>query len=202
VSARLLLIDNYDSFTYNLAQILRTLGAEVFVRRNDEITLGEARALAPSHVCISPGPGRPESAGITLAIIEEFLTRVPLLGVCLGHQALAYVAGAEVTRAARPVHGKTVRVAHDGTGVFAGLPSPLEVARYNSLTVVERTLPAGLAVTARSVDEGEVMGLRHVSLPIESVQFHPESHLSRGADVLLETWCVRVSDAAGEGRAS
>lgn len=200
---KLLVVDNYDSFTFNVVAVLERRAACVVVP-NDR-PLPDALEDGFDGIVLSPGPCSPRESGQSLVLLEAVLggaVRLPLLGICLGHQALAYVAGAEVTRAARPVHGKTVRVAHDGAGVFAGLPSPLEVARYNSLTVVEHTLPAELAVAARSVDEGEVMGLRHASLPIESVQFHPESHLSRGADVLLETWCARVGDAAREARAS
>ncbi len=192
MSARLLLIDNYDSFTYNLAQILRTLGAEVFVRRNDEITLGEARALAPSHVCISPGPGRPESAGITLAIIEEFLTRVPLLGVCLGHQALAQALGGRVVGAARLMHGKSSAVYHDGKTLFHGLPNPFQAGRYHSLAVEEAGLPADLLISAYT-SEGEIMGLRHRRYPVEGVQFHPESVLTPEGERLLRNFLERVS---------
>jgi anthranilate synthase/aminodeoxychorismate synthase-like glutamine amidotransferase len=202
---KLLVVDNYDSFTFNVVAVLHRR-AECLVVPNDA-PLPDALEERFDGIVLSPGPCSPRESGQSLALVEAVLggsLRLPLLGVCLGHQALAHVAGAEVTRAARPVHGKTVAVVHDGGGVFEGLPSPIEVARYNSLTVVERTLPSELVVTARSVEEGEVMGLRHVSLPVESVQFHPESHLSRGADVLLETWCARVGTRAraGEARSS
>jgi anthranilate synthase/aminodeoxychorismate synthase-like glutamine amidotransferase len=198
-----LVVDNYDSFTFNVVAVLERRALCVVVP--NDTSLPEAIAESFDGVVISPGPCSPRESGSSLALILAVLEGsllLPLLGVCLGHQALAYVAGAQVERAARPVHGKTVFVAHDGRGVFSGLPSPLEVARYNSLTVVESTLPADLRVTARSVDEGEVMGLRHAHLPIESVQFHPESHLSKGADVLLETWAARLDPARRQARAS
>ncbi len=197
------MVDNYDSFTFNVVAVLERR-AECVVVPNDA-PLPDDLEERFDGIVLSPGPCSPRESGQSLALLEAALggsLRLPLLGVCLGHQALAYVAGAQVTRAARPVHGKTVAVEHDGAGVFEGLPSPIEVARYNSLTVVERTLPPELAVTARSVDEGEVMGLRHVALPIESVQFHPESHLSRGADLMLELWCERLDAPVREGRSS
>ena len=173
-----LVIDNYDSFTYNLVQYLGELGAQVIVRRNDEISIEALRALAHDRVVISPGPGRPEQAGVTLDAIREFGPRMPLLGVCLGHQAIGLAFGGEVVRAPQPVHGKTSAVEHGGTGVLAGLPQPFQAGRYHSLVVAERTLPADLEITARTKDEGIVMGLRHRTLPIHGVQFHPESVLT------------------------
>ena len=174
---RLLLIDNYDSFTYNLVQAFLILGAEVQVYRNDRITVAEALALAPTHLCISPGPGTPRDAGVSMPMIEAFAGRVPVLGVCLGHQSLVEAFGGRVVRNYRLMHGKTSRVAHDGRGVFAGLPNPLEVGRYHSLVAERERMPATLEVTAWT-EEGEIMGVRHRSLPLEGVQFHPESVLT------------------------
>ena len=181
---RLLLIDNYDSFTYNLAQAFLTLGAEVDVIRNDAITVEEAIARAPTHVCISPGPGRPEDAGVSMDMIRAFTDRVPLLGVCLGHQAMGAVFGGDVVRAPRLMHGKSSMVHHDGQGLFKGLPNPCEVGRYHSLIVREDTLPPLMKVTARTA-EGEVMGIRHTQRPVEGVQFHPESVLTPEGNLLL-----------------
>ncbi len=181
---RLLLIDNYDSFTYNLAQAFLTLGAEVDVIRNDAITVEEAIARAPTHVCISPGPGRPEDAGVSMDMIRAFTDRVPLLGVCLGHQAMGAVFGGDVVRAPRLMHGKSSMVHHDGLGLFKGLPNPCEVGRYHSLIVREETLPPLMKVTARTA-EGEVMGMRHTQRPVEGVQFHPESVLTPEGNMLL-----------------
>jgi anthranilate synthase/aminodeoxychorismate synthase-like glutamine amidotransferase len=180
----LLLIDNYDSFTYNLAQAFLTLGAEVDVIRNDAITVEEAIARAPTHVCISPGPGRPEDAGVSMDMIRAFTDRVPLLGVCLGHQAMGAVFGGDVVRAPRLMHGKSSMVHHDGQGLFKGLPNPCEVGRYHSLIVREDTLPPLMKVTARTA-EGEVMGIRHTQRPVEGVQFHPESVLTPEGNLLL-----------------
>jgi anthranilate synthase/aminodeoxychorismate synthase-like glutamine amidotransferase len=175
---RVLLLDNYDSFTYNLVQYLLMQGAEVDVRRNDQITVEEALALQPTHVVLSPGPGRPEDAGILCALIAAFLpTGTPMLGVCLGHQALGHVLGGEVVRAPQVMHGKSSPVAHDGTGVFAGLSQPFDAARYHSLVVRRESLPASLRVTAWTED-GLIMGMRHVEMPVQGVQFHPESVLT------------------------
>jgi anthranilate synthase/aminodeoxychorismate synthase-like glutamine amidotransferase len=171
----LLLIDNYDSFTYNLAHLFAELGADVVVRRNDELDADEAERLAPSHLVVSPGPGRPEDSGNTLAILERLAGRVPTLGVCLGHQALVQLYGGEIGRARELVHGKASTIQHDGQGVYAGLPEELEVGRYHSLAA--HTVPDALVVTATSPD-GEVMGVRHRALPVEGVQFHPESVLT------------------------
>ena len=170
----ILMIDNYDSFTYNLVQGFRALGAEMDVVRNDAIDVEGVRALAPSALILSPGPGNPDSAGITLAAIGEFAGKVPIFGVCLGHQSIAQAFGARVVHAKRLMHGKASRIRHDGRGVFAGMPQDFLAMRYHSLAVERETLPECLEVTAESED-GEIMGLRHKTLPIESVQYHPES---------------------------
>ena len=174
----LLMIDNYDSFTYNLVQYLGELGATLHVRRNDQVTLDEIAALAPSHIVISPGPGRPEDAGVTPGMIERFGPSVPILGVCLGHQAIGLVCGGRVVRAPVPMHGKTSVIEHDGRGVFTGLASPIEASRYHSLIVEEQGLPDVLEVSARSRSDGIIMGLRHKTWPLQGVQFHPESVLT------------------------
>jgi anthranilate synthase/aminodeoxychorismate synthase-like glutamine amidotransferase len=180
----LLLIDNYDSFTYNLYQLLAELGADVLVRRNDEITVGEGEALAPSHLVISPGPCTPAESGVTNALIERLGPRIPTLGVCLGHQCIGHVFGGAVIRAPRPVHGKVSAITHDGVGLFRGLPNPLTATRYHSLIVERATLPLDLDITAETPD-GLIMGLRHRRYPIAGVQFHPESILTRvGKDLL------------------
>ena len=184
MSARLLLIDNYDSFTYNLVQAFLVLGAEVDVRRNDEITVGEAQALSPTHLCISPGPGTPYDAGVSMEMIAAFASRIPVLGVCLGHQAIVEVFGGKVVRAGRLMHGKTSTLQHDGAGVFASLPQNCTVGRYHSLIAEAETLPAVLRVTART-REGEIMGIRHRDMQVEGVQFHPESILTPDGPALL-----------------
>ena len=171
-------LDNYDSFTYNLVQYLGELGATLHVRRNDQITLDEIAALAPTHIVNSPGPGRPEDAGITPGLIERFGPTVPILGVCLGHQAIGMVCGGRVVRAPVPMHGKTSVIEHDGRGVFTGLASPIEASRYHSLVVEERGLPDVLEISARSRGDGIIMGLRHKTWPLQGVQFHPESVLT------------------------
>jgi anthranilate synthase/aminodeoxychorismate synthase-like glutamine amidotransferase len=176
-NVRLLLIDNYDSFTYNLVQAFMVLGAEVDVRRNDEITVDEARATRPTHLCISPGPGTPYDAGVSMGMIRAFAGELPVFGVCLGHQSIVEVFGGKVVRAPRLMHGKTSPVTHDGRGLFAGLPQSAEVGRYHSLIAQPDTLPADLEVTART-PEGEIMGVRHRTLQVEGVQFHPESVLT------------------------
>ncbi len=176
-STRLLLIDNYDSFTYNLVQAFMVLGADVLVHRNDQITVEQARALKPTHLCISPGPGTPYDAGVSMRMIEAFAGELPILGVCLGHQSITEVFGGNVVRAGRQMHGKTSMVTHDGQGVFADVKSPVEVGRYHSLIAKPETLPPVLTVTA-TTPEGEIMGLRHRELVIEGVQFHPESVLT------------------------
>ena len=190
---KVLLIDNYDSFTYNLAQSLRVLGADVEVWRNDRLSVAEARAREPQRLVISPGPGRPEAAGISVALIRELAGRVPILGVCLGHQAIAAAFGGTIGRAGRLMHGKTSAVEHDGEGVFRGMPMPLEVGRYHSLAV--DALPDCFTVTARSED-GEIMGMRHRDAPIEGVQFHPESVLTPRGDELLQNF---LANGAGPG---
>ena len=181
------MIDNYDSFTYNLVQYLGELGAEVKVFRNDEIALEELEALAPSHVVISPGPGTPDDAGITLALIERLAGRVPLFGVCLGHQAVGQAFGGRVVRAGRVMHGKTSRIRHDGTGVFAGIENDFVATRYHSLVVERESLPECLAVTAESED-GEIMGLRHRRFAVEGVQFHPEALLTQHGHKMLQNF--------------
>jgi para-aminobenzoate synthetase component 2 len=187
VSTHVLLIDNYDSFTYNLVQALLVLEAEVTVRRNDEITIAEALDLSPTHLVISPGPGRPENAGITLRMIETFLPRSPILGVCLGHQALAAVLGGTVGAAQRLMHGKASPVYHDGRTIFASLQNPFTAGRYHSLAVAEEGLPEALEISAYTSD-GEIMGLRHRTLRAEGVQFHPESILTPEGDRLLRNF--------------
>ena len=182
--ARLLLVDNYDSFTYNLVQAFLVLGAEVEVRRNDEITVAAALALAPTHLCISPGPGTPYDAGVSMDMIRAFAGRVPVFGVCLGHQSIVEVFGGKVVRAGRLMHGKTSLVHHDGLGLFAGLPQPCEVGRYHSLIAQPGSLPAELLVTA-TTDQHEIMGVRHRSLMVEGVQFHPESVLTPDGPALM-----------------
>jgi anthranilate synthase component 2 len=174
----ILVIDNYDSFTYNLVQYLGELGAELRVMRNDAGTIDDVRAAHPERIVISPGPGRPEDAGITMAVIEHFGEKTPILGVCLGHQAIGAVFGGSVVRAAVPMHGKTSTVEHDGHGVFAGISGPFVASRYHSLIVADAGLPADLIVTARTQEDRTIMGLRHRSWPIHGVQFHPESILT------------------------
>ena len=184
---RLLLIDNYDSFTYNLVQAFLVLGAEVLVHRNDEITVAAARALGATHLCISPGPGRPSDAGVSMRMIEDFAGRIPVFGVCLGHQAITAVFGGRVVRNWRLMHGKTSRIEHDGEGVFTRLPLPLEVGRYHSLVAEPTAIPPELVVTARTA-EGEIMGVRHRTLAVEGVQFHPESVLTPEGPALMRNF--------------
>lgn len=184
MSPRLLLIDNYDSFTYNLVQAFQVEGAEVLVRRNDDITVDEALELGATHLCISPGPGTPQDAGVSMAMIRAFAGRLPVLGVCLGHQSIVEVFGGVVVRHSRLMHGKTSAVRHDGRGVYTGLPNPFQAGRYHSLIAQEDRLPAELVVTSRT-EEGEIMGVRHVREWIEGVQFHPESVLTPEGQRLL-----------------
>lgn len=190
-----LMIDNYDSFTYNVVQYLAELGAQVETHRNDAITIDEIEAMAPSHIVISPGPCTPSQAGISLEVIRHFAGRVPILGVCLGHQAIGQVFGGQVVRAPQVMHGKTSKVRHLNTGVFTGLENPLEVTRYHSLVVDADSLPDCLEVTAWVDDDdvtpGLIMGLRHKELDIEGVQFHPESILTRQGHELLATFLQR-----------
>lgn len=181
----LLLIDNYDSFTYNLYQYLAELGAEVVVYRNDKITPEEIEAMGPERIVISPGPCTPNEAGISLAVIERFAGRIPVLGVCLGHQAIGQAFGGRVVRCHRLMHGKTSPIRHDGRTIFQGLPNPFDAVRYHSLIVQRETLPDCLEVSAWADDEGEIMGLRHKEFIVEGVQFHPESVLTLPGKELL-----------------
>jgi anthranilate synthase/aminodeoxychorismate synthase-like glutamine amidotransferase len=186
----ILVIDNYDSFTYNLVQYLGELGAELTVRRNDQVTLDGIRQLDPSHIVISPGPGDPSDGGISNDVIREFHRSRPILGVCLGHQCIGHTFGGQVTRAPRLMHGKTSSVYHDGRGLFEGVPSPFEAGRYHSL-IVQEPLPEGFKVTAFT-KEGEVMGLRHKQYPLEGVQFHPESVLTPFGKQMLSNFLAYI----------
>ena len=184
---KILIIDNYDSFTYNLVQYFGVLGCDVIVKRNDEISVAEAAALAADHICISPGPGRPEDAGISNELIRALGPKTPILGVCLGHQCIGAVFGGEIVSAPRLMHGKTSPIRHQGTDVFERLPNPFEATRYHSLIVRRDTVPATLAVTAETA-AGEIMGLRHREFPIHGVQFHPESILTGEGMALLKNF--------------
>lgn len=188
----ILMLDNYDSFTFNLVQYLGELGADVVVERNDEIDVAEIRQLRPSHIVISPGPCTPNEAGVSLKLIEECGGEIPILGVCLGHQAIGQVYGGKVVHAGRVMHGKTSMVHHDGKGVFRNLPSPYEVTRYHSLVIEKHSLPDVLELTAWTENEDgsveEIMGVRHRELPIEGVQFHPESILTQHGHQLLKNF--------------
>jgi len=183
-NVRILLIDNYDSFTYNLVQAFRARGAEVLVYRNDRIEVAEALALEPTHLVISPGPGHPRDAGNSLAMIDAFAERTPILGVCLGHQCIVTHFGGEIVRADRLMHGKTSLVQHDNETLFAGLPAPFEAGRYHSLIASPATLPDSLRISAQT-ERGEIMGVRHREWPVEGVQFHPESVLTPDGDALM-----------------
>jgi para-aminobenzoate synthetase component 2 len=189
----LLIIDNYDSFTYNLVQYFGELGAEPVVKRNDEISVAEIEALQPEAVVISPGPCTPKEAGISNDVIAKIGPRLPILGVCLGHQCIGHVYGGAVVRAGRLMHGKTSPILHDGTGVFADLPSPFEATRYHSLIIDPPTVPDALLVNAQTA-EGEIMGVRHKEFPIHGVQFHPESILTRHGKDLLKNFLRITSD--------
>ena len=182
-----LMIDNYDSFTYNLVQYLGELGEQVMVVRNDEVSVDEVEALAPARIVISPGPCTPSEAGISLGVIDRLAGRVPILGVCLGHQAIGQAFGGKVVRARQVMHGKVSRIRHDGRGVFADVPNDFVATRYHSLVVERASLPECLLVTAESED-GEIMGLRHRSLPVEGVQFHPEALLTEHGHKMLENF--------------
>jgi para-aminobenzoate synthetase component II len=185
---RILVIDNYDSFVYNLVQYLGQLGVECDVRRNDEITVAEVGQLKPAGVLLSPGPGTPDRAGVMLELIKTYSTSLPLFGVCLGHQAIGEAFGAVVTRAPELLHGKTSEVTHAGAGVLAGLPDPFTATRYHSLAVLESTLPDEIEVTGRTAESGLIMAMRHRTLPVEGVQFHPESVLTQGGHLILANW--------------
>ena len=201
MSPRLLLIDNYDSFTYNLVQAFLVLGADVRVYRNDAISVSEALAFAPTHLCISPGPGTPYDAGVSMDMIRAFAGKVPVLGVCLGHQSIVEVFGGKVVRAGRLMHGKTSLVRHDERTLFEGLPQPCEVGRYHSLIANPGSLPADLEVSAQT-PEGEVMGVRHRSLMVEGVQFHPESILTPEGPRLMQNFLTFTSGVRSVGRAA
>jgi anthranilate synthase/aminodeoxychorismate synthase-like glutamine amidotransferase len=186
-SPRLLLVDNYDSFTYNLVQAFLVLGADVLVHRNDAITVEEAEALGATHLCVSPGPGTPRDAGVSIAMIKAFAGRIPVFGVCLGHQSIVEALGGDVVRAGRLMHGKVSLVEHDGRDVFAGMPQPFEAGRYHSLIAKPETLPAVLEIAARTA-EGEIMGVRHKELLVDGVQFHPESILTPHGPQLMDNF--------------
>jgi len=191
----ILMLDNYDSFTYNLVHYVRELGAEVDVARNDALTVADVANMAPEGIIISPGPSVPERAGISVALVRELGPRIPILGVCLGHQAIGVAFGGDVVRAPAVRHGKTSPVAHDGEGVFAGLENPLTATRYHSLVIARETLPGELAETAHSADDHVMMGVRHRQYPIEGVQFHPESILSHAGHQLLANFLYRCGVA-------
>jgi len=194
MAPRLLMIDNYDSFTYNLVQYLAELGADVEVRRNDAVGLDDVQALAPDGIVISPGPCTPREAGVSVPLIQRFAGQIPILGVCLGHQAIGAAFGGDVVRAPRIMHGKTSPIRHDGTGVFAGLPDPFDATRYHSLVIDPGTLPPALLRNAWT-EEGEIMGVRHRSLLVEGVQFHPESILTLEGKRLLGNFLSRLPAA-------
>ena len=191
----ILVLDNYDSFTYNLVQYLGELGATMRVARNDKITIEEIERLEPEGIVISPGPGNPDGAGISLALIRRFHETTPILGVCLGHQAIGQAFGGTVSRARKQMHGKTSRIHHDGRGVFAALPQDFEATRYHSLVVLDQGFPADLEISARAED-GEIMGLRHRRFPVEGVQFHPESILTGQGKALLRNFLGLARHAA------
>jgi para-aminobenzoate synthetase component 2 len=197
-TARLLLIDNYDSFTYNLVQAFLVLGADVHVYRNDAMTVAEALAFAPSHLCISPGPGTPYDAGVSMDMIRAFAGRLPVLGVCLGHQSIVEVFGGKVVRAGRLMHGKTSIIQHDGRTLFEGLPQPCEAGRYHSLIAAPETLPPELEVSARTAED-EIMGVRHRTLMVEGVQFHPESILTPDGPALMKNFLGFSGGQRGRG---
>jgi len=191
VKKRVVVVDNYDSFTYNLVQYVETLGSQCDVRLNDRVTVEEISALAPNGILLSPGPGDPDDAGVTLDVISKLSGKIPIFGVCLGHQAIGQAFGGKVIRAPELMHGKTSGILHDGRSIFAGLPSPFEATRYHSLIVEEATFPAALEVTART-QKGEIMGLRHRELAVEGVQFHPESILTDHGLRMIENWLTSL----------
>jgi anthranilate synthase component II len=180
----ILVIDNYDSFTYNLVQYLGEMGAKIQVVRNDEVTVPEILERQPDQILISPGPCSPKEAGVSVETIQQLAGKIPILGVCLGHQSIGYAFGGKIIRAGKLMHGKTSQITHDGKGVFAGLPNPFKATRYHSLVIEKASLPDCLQVTATSED-GEIMGVRHKTLPVEGVQFHPESILTESGKALL-----------------
>jgi anthranilate synthase/aminodeoxychorismate synthase-like glutamine amidotransferase len=192
----ILVIDNYDSFTFNLVQYLGELGATVEVRRNDAVDIPSITALAPAGVMLSPGPGNPDEAGISLSVVRELAGRLPILGVCLGHQAIGQAFGGRIVRAGRLMHGRTSPIQHHQQGVFRGLPSPFAATRYHSLLVERESLPGSLEITAWT-DEGEIMGLRHRELAIEGVQFHPESILTEHGHEMLANWLRSFGGSPG-----
>jgi anthranilate synthase/aminodeoxychorismate synthase-like glutamine amidotransferase len=198
---RLLLLDNYDSFTYNLVQAFLVLGAEVLVHRNDALTIADAQQLEPTHLCISPGPGRPAEAGVSIELIRAFAGRIPVLGVCLGHQSLVEAFGGKIVRAERLMHGKVSRVHHDGRGLFAGMPEPFEAGRYHSLIAMADDLPEVFEVAART-DRDEIMAVRHRHLNVDGVQFHPESILTPEGPILLGNFLELSSGERGEAGGS
>ncbi len=184
----ILMIDNYDSFTYNLVQYFGELGADMKVFRNDALSIADIRAMKPEKIVISPGPGRPEDAGISVAIVKELAGHIPILGVCLGHQGIGYAYGGKIINAKRLMHGKTSMIEHDGKDLFKGLPHPFEATRYHSLVIDRATLPDCLQVTAWTTDDAEIMGVRHKSLPVWGVQFHPESILTKEGKNILKNF--------------
>ncbi len=187
MTPNVLLVDNYDSFTYNLVQALGQLGARVSVRRNDDVSVAQAERIKPTHLMISPGPGRPEKAGNCISLAEKFLERIPVLGVCLGHQVIGAALGARIEAAQSLMHGKTSRVYHDHHTLYEGLPNPFDAGRYHSLAVIEDSMPECLSVSAYT-SQGEIMGIRHTTLPVEGVQFHPESILTPEGGRLLRNF--------------
>jgi anthranilate synthase component 2 len=193
----ILVLDNRDSFVHNLARYVRELGARAIVRRSDEMTLEEVALLAPSHIVISPGPCTPAEAGISTEVVRVFGTSTPILGVCLGHQCIGAAFGGDIVRADRPMHGKTSLVGHGGSGIFAGLPSPIRVARYHSLVIAPQTLPACLEVLATSLDDGAIMAVAHRTAPVAGVQFHPESAASEFGYAMMD-WFLRGEAAHPE----
>ncbi len=188
----LVMIDNYDSFTYNLVQYLRELGEDVLVFRNDQVTIGEIKELDPSRIVISPGPCTPDKAGISVEVITTFAGSIPILGVCLGHQAIGHAFGARIVKAKTIMHGKTSRIFHDGKGIFYSIRNPLEATRYHSLVIEEHSLPEEFEISALSDDDEEIMAIRHKQYPLEGVQFHPESILTRNGKDMLHNFLRRT----------
>ncbi len=187
MTSRVVVVDNYDSFTYNLVQYVQSLGTECDVRLNDRTSVASIAESAPDGILLSPGPGTPDDAGVTLDVIRELSGKIPIFGVCLGHQSIGQSFGGKVVRAGRLMHGKTSLIEHDGKSIFKGVPSPFEATRYHSLMIEEASMPASLMVTART-PEGEIMGVRHRELAVEGVQFHPESILTQHGLMLVQNW--------------